>query len=96
MLKLLTDAGAQITRELYEFAIKNHASKISKIMAAKLGIQKENQISEKRIKYLSSNNHDKSEGVNISFNYNVNDDAKVIIWSIRSDRQKNLLFTLLI
>ena len=79
MLKLLTDAGIELTRELYEFATKNHARKISKIMAAKLGIQIDNHSSEKRMKALSSNNPDNSSNVYISFNYNVNDDAKVVI-----------------
>ena len=79
MFKLLTDAGAQITKELYELAINSGAHKISKIIAEKLGIQERIERCDRTTKILSSDGSNKSADAYFNFNYNVNEDSKVLI-----------------
>ena len=79
MLKILTDAGAQITKELYELALRSGAHKISKIMAAKLCIPNHIQMEDQRSKNLSHKSHRQSMDAHLNFKYNVHDDAKVNI-----------------
>ena len=79
MLKLLTDAGAQITQELYDLALKAGAHKIAKIMAAKLNIPEQIQRSFESSKRASLSSMHPTKNYNVKFNFNVNEDAKVNI-----------------
>ena len=77
MLKILTDAGAQITKDLYELALRSGAHKIAQIMAAKLHIPNHIQMEDQRSKHSSLKGHHESMDAHINFKYNVNDDSKV-------------------
>ena len=77
MLKILTDAGAQITKDLHELALRNGAHKIAQIMAAKLHIPNHIQMEDQRSKHSSLKSHQESMDAHINFKYNVNDDSKV-------------------